>query len=333
VGVLALVVGLGVGGGVAFFLARPPEPGFVASGGGVDWVEVTSRAFDDERNVQGRATLAEEWKALAPNGGVVRRTDCEVGAGFGSGATPFVIDDRPVVLLRLSTPVWRDMWPTMRGPDVKALQKELRKLGHKDVPTDGYFGSATSAAVKALWDKAGGDPKQNWVPADQVVWLPERTLTPATCPLKIGQRIAAGDVLFTVGGGLQAITIQLPQDAVDGPRVAVLDDIQAPISPDGLIDDPAFLARYTKTRSYFAFLEDPTSTLTVTTRLSEPLSVAAVPPSSLYDLVEGRGCVVDDAGPLLVEVVASQLGETFVTGERLPTRVLVDPGEAGMPCG
>ena len=331
VGVLALVVGVGLGGGAGLLLASPPTPGFVASGGEAAWVDVTRRVFDDARTVQASAVLAPQWQAKAPAGGVVRRANCKVGEPIASGAAPFVVDDRPIVFLALTTPPWRDMGPGVRGADVLALQNELRRLGHKAVPTDGAFGASTAAAVKALWKAAGGDPNQTRVPLGQVVWLPERSVVPATCPLRIGQRISSGEPLLTVGGGLESLTARLPADAATGARVAVLGDATAPIGPDGAVSDRDFLAGYAKGRGFLAFLADPSATLTVATRLAEPVPVVAVPPSSLYDLADGHGCVADESGPLKVKVVASQLGETFVAGDRLPTRVQVAP-DGGQPC-
>ena len=332
VGVLALIVGAGLGGGAGFYLASPPQPSFVASGREQERVDVTSRLFDDERSVKVKAHLAAEWKGLSPSGGVVRRADCETGAAFTFGEAPFMVDDRPVVLLRLSTPPWRDIWPTMRGPDVKAMQKALRNMGHADVPTDGYFGPATSRAVRSLWEGLGGDPKQNWVPMDQVIWLPRRTYVVASCRVAIGQRVSEGDPLFAVGGGLESLTAELPSDVAVGPRVAVLDEVEAPVDSSGEIEDPEFLARYTDTRSFSLYTEDPSAGLTVVTRLAEPLMVAAVPPSSLYGLEDESGCLADESGPLRVSVVASQLGETFVSSQTLPRRVLVNPGGEA-PCG
>ncbi|MDR0432436.1 MAG: peptidoglycan-binding protein [Bifidobacteriaceae bacterium] len=332
---LGLAVGLGVGGGAAFYLADPPAPGYVAEEGGIDAVTVTARTFADERKAPARAARAPEWKALAPSAGVVRRADCEAGTAVRSGAAPFVLDDRPVVFLRLSTPPWRDMWPGTRGADVAALQKELRRLGHKDVPKDGYFGTQTAAAVRQLWESAGGNAKQDWVPLDQLVWLPERSVTPVSCPWRIGDKANLGDVLFTVGGGLASLTVSLPPDAVGGARVAALGEAAAPIGEDGSIDDPGFLAEYAKTTEFADFLNDPASALNVAVRLAEPIQVAAVPPSSLYSLADGAGCVMDESGPLRVEVVASQLGETFVAGPVLPSRVVVDPAgtkDSGQRC-
>jgi hypothetical protein len=246
---------------------------------------------------------------------------------------PFVLDDRPLILLRLGTPLWRDLWPGSRGEDVLALQKELRKLGHKGVVVDGYYGRDTSSAVAALWKSVGGDAKQSWVPRDQVVWLPRRSMVPESCPLHVGDQVEARAVMYTVGGGLESLTIELPVDATVGTRVVVNGETVVPVEEGGLVQDRPYLGDYAKTRGFQEFLEDRSKSLEVTARLAEPIEVAAVPPSSLYDLKDGYGCVADESGPLKVQVVASQLGETFVSGEKLPSRVLLDPKEAGPPCG
>lgn len=50
-------------------------------------------------------------------------------------------------------------------------------------------------------------------------------------------------------------------------------------------------------------------------RLKEPMTVAFVPPAALYDVHNGKACVVADGEPRAVTIVASQLGRAMVTVE------------------
>jgi chloramphenicol 3-O phosphotransferase len=50
-----------------------------------------------------------------------------------------------------------------RGPGVRRLQEDLRRLGHDPGPPDGVFGESTEAALRAFQERHG-------VPADGVLW-------------------------------------------------------------------------------------------------------------------------------------------------------------------
>jgi hypothetical protein len=332
---LGALLGAGLGAGGMLWFGPTPSPGWVGAepveGGSVD---LAPRPVEDVRAVPATAELAEEWKALAPAGGVVRRNKCEVGEPVKSGTAPFVLDGRPILLLRTSTPVYRDLWPGARGADVTALQKELKRLKIGEAPVDGYFGSSTGLALRELWGKVGGDDKQNWMPLDQVVWMPKRSIRPAQCPLRIGQRVQGGDTLFSTGGGLVSLTVRLPEGVVEGTRLAAAsEDVATELPAEGVLTDPEFLKAYTHRRDFRAFLEDPSEQLNVDTRLATPVEVVPVPPSAIYAVSDGAGCVLAQGQPRRVEILASELGKSLVAAAPLPTSVQVKPGEDAPPCG
>ncbi|MDR0504785.1 MAG: peptidoglycan-binding protein [Bifidobacteriaceae bacterium] len=330
--ILALIVGLGGGVAAGLWLAPDPQVDWATPDNTPGMVDVVPRQFDDARSLPVAPHLADEWDALAPMSGVVRKNNCQVGQKLRSGKAPFRLDDQPVLLLALSTPLWRDLDIGVKGADVTAFQKELRRLGWKDVPTDGYYGWVTAAAVKQLWEKVGGNPKQGSLPLSQVVWLPKRKLTVATCPLRIGQQINSGDKLFTVGGGLVSLTVTVPEAARAGERQVVNGDLTAVIPAENQLTDRAFLESFAKNFRFAEWLRDNGTQLTIDSRLVTPLDVVAVPPSALYDLSETTGCVLGEAGPVRVEVVGSELGQSFIRSDSLPTKVAVVPGEDAPPC-
>src|SRR5690606_16748578 len=108
-------------------------------------VDVSREAFDDRRQVAFTAEQSTGVALTTRDEGLVTRTTCAPGAVVASGSSPLTLDDRPVVALATSEPLWRDLGPGAKGSDVKALQTELARLGHAVKP-DGVYGRTTSVA-------------------------------------------------------------------------------------------------------------------------------------------------------------------------------------------
>jgi peptidoglycan hydrolase-like protein with peptidoglycan-binding domain len=264
--------------------------------------------------------------------GIVTSSSCTAGRRIRSGKAPVQINGHPILALHLTSPPWRTLDAGSHGKDVMALQKELGRLGYA-VEADGRYESSTAQAMQALWATVGV-AKEASLPIAQVIWLPATSAVPNDCPVGIGDHYAAGTPLFSSGGGLVSAHAVLPVTAVQGSRVAVLETGQTtPISPDGSIQDKQFLQAFAQTRQYKAWVAAPDQEkLTVTVKLAQPLQVKAVPPSSLYDVTGTKGCLFTGSTAAAVTIVASQLGETFVTGPDLPARVMVTPPESAPRC-
>lgn len=72
-----------------------------------------------------------------------------------SGAVVAEVSGRPVLTLDLAFPLYRDLARGASGPDVAAVQSALAGLGLYAGAVDGVYGTATSAAVDALYRRAG----------------------------------------------------------------------------------------------------------------------------------------------------------------------------------
>ncbi|WP_225563660.1 peptidoglycan-binding domain-containing protein [Isoptericola luteus] len=184
--VLAVVVALGVGAGVTWAVAPAPTPSWVQpTVTDAAQVEVSARDFAGERSVPVTAALSEQRELLLPDGGVLRETACAVGEAIESGSAPFLVDDHRVLALHTSTPLWRDLGVGIRGDDVRAVQEELTRLGH-EVEATGYYGAGTAAAMSQVWVDATGEEKVTSLALSRVVWLPDREVVAAGCPLQVG---------------------------------------------------------------------------------------------------------------------------------------------------
>jgi len=97
---------------------------------------------------------------MAPVGSTVRR-----------GAPLFRIDERPVVALYGSLPLYRPLVVGATGRDVRELERNLAALGYGGFPTDGTYTAATAAAVRS-WQAKLGLPESGTIELGQVVFAP-----------------------------------------------------------------------------------------------------------------------------------------------------------------
>jgi hypothetical protein len=149
----------------------------------------------------------------------------------------------------------------------------------------------------------------------------------------VGHRLTVGEALIRFGGVVEALSVTLPADRYPGVRVVSFQDQTASLDDAGMIADAGFVAAYVGSPEFVVAREaGDWRNLTVRTVLAEPVDVVAVPPSSIYGVDGDVGCVVDAVGPLAVKIVASELGETMVTGEVLPHRVSISPPSEAVPC-
>ncbi|WP_425955851.1 peptidoglycan-binding domain-containing protein [Xylanimonas sp. McL0601] len=99
----------------------------------------------------------ETVPAPAPAGAraVVTATVARVHDTVRSGDTLLEVSGRPLIVLELPFPLYRDLGPGTSGPDVEALQKVLADLDIYAAPLDGEYGPATAAGVERLYDRVG----------------------------------------------------------------------------------------------------------------------------------------------------------------------------------
>ncbi|MEX0629670.1 MAG: peptidoglycan-binding domain-containing protein [Chloroflexota bacterium] len=144
--------------------------------------------YGDPVPVNARAAGTLTW--IAPVGSTVER-----------GAPLFSIDERPVVALYGSVPMYRTLrvgTEVMQGADVKQLQENLAELGYEGIAADGVYTAATAQAV-GRWQADLGLPTTATVEPGQVVFVP--------VPVRIAeQRARVGDLLGDRGAPVLAYT-------------------------------------------------------------------------------------------------------------------------------
>lgn len=164
--------------------------------------EKGSLGFGSPRTVSGAAEGTITW--LPEPGSVIDRGDAVAR-----------VDDRPVVAVHGTMPLYRTLEPGIRGPDVRQLKDNLAALGYLGITDGDQFDRGTSRAVWA-WQKALGTTQTGTVEPSAVVLLPGPVRVSAHRALLGGEGKGA---LLTVTGTEQVVTFELP--AVSSHRVAL----------------------------------------------------------------------------------------------------------------
>lgn len=80
------------------------------------------------------------------------------GARLRDGSVALVMSGRPVLVLRGSAPMYRDLAQGSVGQDVLQLEQALQRLGFAPGAIDDRYDPATASAVAAWYRKGGWDP-------------------------------------------------------------------------------------------------------------------------------------------------------------------------------
>jgi hypothetical protein len=133
-------------------------------------VSVERRVLRDSVVVRGTVT-ASQTVEVAPSGSgqagagspIVTKINARAGDTFRPGRALLEVSGRPVIILKGTLPVYRDLKPGAEGEDVAQLQQALKNTGHPVAgDRSGFFGAGTKSALTGLYRSIGYDP----LPAD-----------------------------------------------------------------------------------------------------------------------------------------------------------------------
>lgn len=325
VGLLGMLLGILVAGSAAPQDVRRPQP--------VTSFAVESVTFDDSREVEVAIDLEAGIEIVSQRGGVVTATTCPRSAPWRSGQAVVRVDGEPVIAIAADTPPYRDLQVGSTGPDVRAVEASLNRLGLLDT-VDDYFGASTLQAWNALRERRGAASPSSQLLMQQLVWLPQERLRLTTCSARLGQRIAPGQPIATTESQLTGLRIaSVPPDLTPGARILTVAgvNLRADRSGGAILDGQR--GRLTRQPEFRLSLRTAESQAPVplagTLALADPISAISVPISAVVGST--RTCVVSAAGDAIdVAVLTSSLGRSVVTSEvsRLPRRVLLEPPPA-----
>jgi len=150
-----------------------------------------------------------------------------VGSRVERGEPLFKLDERPVVALYGSVPLYRTLSEGAKGADARQLERNLAALGYTGFTADDTFTAATAEAVRT-WQAKLGLPPTGSVELGQVVFTP-RAIRIAEQTARLGDTIgrdsAEGGSVLSYTGITRLVTVPLEVAdqalAVKGRPVAV----------------------------------------------------------------------------------------------------------------
>lgn len=314
IGLLVLVSAGGAGFVAAFFILQPITPPTLAASRAATDTPVVLEDSTDEHSVRVSVKRAADVDLLGQGAGVVTSSSCTVGSIISSGASVHSIDGRPVVLLSLSLPLWRDISLGQSGSDVAALKAELGRLGFETTSGE-TLKWRDLESVRALLKQAGATSNVDSVAMADFLWMPSPELTTAACQSLVGQRVEQDAPILSTTGGAIASFAEEPTGLLAGTRVLRIDNVDIALADDLSIPADS-VAAILATSSYATATADIAETAAVelagTIALVDAVPLASLPPSSISLVSDTDGCVRSGSTTYEVRVVTSELGRTVV---------------------
>jgi membrane fusion protein, multidrug efflux system len=132
--------------------------------------KITRTTLVDTKTVSGTLGYGEAVPVSAAQPGTLTWI-VPVGSTVKRGEPLFKLDQRPVVALYGSLPLYRTLRAGIEGTDVKQFEDNLSKLGYTGFTTDDAYTAATATATRS-WQADLGLPKTGAVEPGQVVVTP-----------------------------------------------------------------------------------------------------------------------------------------------------------------
>lgn len=155
----------------------------------------------------------------------------EPGQVITRGRPVFAVDNRSVRLFYADRPAWRSLSiGVAAGPDVRAVERNLRALGHAtatNLTVDGRFTRATAAALRR-WQRATGQPATGRLALGAITFQPG-PLRVTTLSAQVGGP-APGGLLLRGTSATVAVTLAVP---VDRTHLVHRGDAVTVVLPDG----------------------------------------------------------------------------------------------------
>ena len=203
-----------VGGAVAgFVLARGSGGNEPAANPGLPpaTARVTKTTLVETKTVSGTLGFGEPVPIRAGERGTITWI-APLGSTVGRGEPLFRVDERPVVALYGSLPLYRTLRDGTKGRDVRQLERNLATLGYRGFTVHDTYTAATAAAVRS-WQARLGLPETGTVEPGQAVFTPGPVRI-AGQTARVGDRIGSesgegGGSVLSYTGTTRQVTVEL----------------------------------------------------------------------------------------------------------------------------
>jgi peptidoglycan hydrolase-like protein with peptidoglycan-binding domain len=283
-----VVLGVAVAAAVGLGGRQPTDPGTTARASGT--VTVVRRDLTTYVSADGEVSYGASTPVTCKASGTVTWLPA-AGTVVSRGQQLARVDDRPVVLLYGSLPMYRELKNHTVGNDVRQFEQNLAALGYGDFTVDDTYSQLTVAAVKR-WQHDLGVSETGTVAATAVVF--------ETHAVRVARRLvrpgaASPADVVSVGGTGKVVTASFGADeagwARRGAPVAVLlpdgSTVDGKVTSANLgVSDSAPVVRVTVRVADTRRLTDAARVVVRHVAQRHP-NVLAVPVDALLALAEG----------------------------------------------
>ncbi|MFB6613342.1 peptidoglycan-binding protein [Streptomyces sp. NPDC056367] len=341
----AIVVSLVAVGGAAGIAATGPfdartkdDAAIASAASATSLAQVTRGTLSARTQQNGALGYVGDHPVINNAGGTVTQLPA-AGEAIGQGKALYRVNGKPVILLKGSVPLYRDLSRGTEGADVQQLNIALVALGYatKDEldPASDYFSQATRRALIELQDHVGLKGTGQLTPAE-AVFLPVDELRVTKVEGTVGGAAGPGAVLLRASSTKRQVTVALNASRQASVKAGdkVLITLPNGKSTEGVVSSVGKVATKTDQSMTVEVLIEPLDAK-VTGELDQaPVQVAivsetandvlSVPVASLLARAGGRYAVevVDESGrhtlvPVTTGLFDDSAGTVQVTGEGL----------------
>lgn len=336
-GVLLLLLGIGVGLSVGALLVPTRMPAALIAENGPDSFELVPVEYSDPTEatliLDGFGTFAASSRVA----GTVTRLKCVAGQELASGTSPLSVDGEPILALHLETPPWRSITFGTSGDDVRALQKELGRLGY-EVDPSGTWREDTRRAVLEMLDSVGIKDNQGVLDPSMLVYLPSASETISKCNVRAGDTVEPGLTLLEFSPKPSLLELQWDEaGTASGDRDFVAGEVVVPLTSDLTVPQEQILtvvrlAQQSGVASGGDSNDSNVAKIEGKLVLRKPISAFQVPPPAVV-VDASHACVFDeDLAAHQVAIQGSGLGSTVILFDADPPSVIKADPPAGASC-
>ncbi|MDO5747490.1 MAG: hypothetical protein Q4P66_07530 [Actinomycetaceae bacterium] len=299
-----------------YIAGHEPTPQLLVADEASTSIPVVNEAFDDRHNVRLHPVNRESIDLLAPSSGKITQLACGPGQKFSSLEGVVTIDAEEKVAFYSSVPLWRDLSIDTTGKDVSAFQESL-KMKDDSLSVTGRMNRETLDVWKKLTKSILGT-QDSVIRLDNIVWIPDESITVDTCATQLGATIEAGQPLIKTVPTMTGIKIELPEDFTPGKPgekyVLSFADATAEVT-DGFVDDPQLMKAIQQSEDYSQWAKEPDKTL-----LSGSYHLAT--PREAYRVLSraiatNKDCAYifpsAEGHPIKIQPLSAKLGSTVFT--------------------
>ncbi|MDY0911518.1 hypothetical protein [Rathayibacter festucae] len=346
--VLAAVVLAGAGVAIALTVTATPEvpPSVAFPTSAPAEFEPTAQSTVDARAVKITVEQGAREQLQVRRSGTITALDCAPGTAIDSWGSVLAVDGSRLLSIATTTPLYRDLRVGDIGDDVRALQNELRRLGHA-VRADGVLGQTSVKLIDTRLRELGAATEPDVIARESLVWLPSPTAQAAGCSVELGTTVESGAAIAELESPMTAAAVDpVPADLLPGERIALVAEHRLAVDGLGAIRSAEDLRLLRSSAEFEQAVRAAVSgagggastvgstasvVLDATLELAQPIETWAVPPAAIYSLQGRHGCVLAGGEAVAVEVMASELGKSFVrfASPEPPARISTAPERTG----